>query len=426
MYKRSRSDLRTPRALRLEMFEDRCLLSGVSSLLTAPLLSPPFLLPAPVTTAVLTRLAPPAVSSLVVTGSTTVINALNGAGTAVAGLTLNAGLTANPGPVVAPILSNGLTNIAPTLGAIASVGLGNTPAGNFQILIGAQVTRTAIVSSVNVRLGSGTDVKLTNTGGGQLGIGPASVPVPALDIGPASIVTAGAGESGTLSVGLKVDAELAPIASLNDVPEIRVGGSQGFPYQANVALGLGDASLPLDSGADVGLRDREASAGGADTEMLVQIINELSRDIAPEFTSLIPPADLAGQAEAGRQSSTDGPAVSNQVVTEGGTSDVDDVAWIPSPQTEGGLADLLPMDLASLEADLKAFLAQIEELGGELSSLLGRTNLSPWLMAIAVAAITGEVARRLQRPQRRLLAAGDGATLAWFPDLSGPWSPREL
>jgi hypothetical protein len=54
-------------------------------------------------------------------------------------------------------------------------------------------------------------------------------------------------------------------------------------------------------------------------------------------------------------------------------------------------------------------------------------NLSPWLMAIAVAGLAGEVARRWQqRDPRRLLAAGDGATLAWFPDLSGPWSSKEL
>src|SRR5207253_4056723 len=99
---------------------------------------------------------------------------------------------------------------------------------------------------------------------------------------------------------------------------------------------------------------------------------------------------------------------------------------IPSP-CPGGLADLLPLDLASLEGDIQAFLQQIEQLGGELSSLLARMNLSPLLMAVAVAAVAGELTRRhLQGPHRRpQLAACEGATLAWFPDLTGPWSPKE-
>jgi hypothetical protein len=89
----------------------------------------------------------------------------------------------------------------------------------------------------------------------------------------------------------------------------------------------------------------------------------------------------------------------------------------------------LPFNLASLERDIQAFLEQIEQLGGELSSLLARMNLAPWLMSIAVAAVAGEIVRRrLQEPHRcpqPQLAACEGASLAWFPGLTGPWSPKE-
>src|SRR5437879_5601050 len=161
MRKPLHSDLRAPRPLRLEMFEDRCLLSGANSLLTSPLFSPVLVLPLPVMTPVLTRLAPPAASSPGLTGPTTVINVLDSAATAAAGLNLNTGVNLNLGPVIAPIVTNGLPGIAPALGVIGNTpgasalvivtgsvspsvpgvaGVTGTP--NFQVFIGAQGTPT--------------------------------------------------------------------------------------------------------------------------------------------------------------------------------------------------------------------------------------------------------------------------------------------
>src|SRR5262245_20193528 len=61
MCKRIPFNLRTSKLLRLEQFEDRCLLSGVGSLLAPPLLSPQFLEPATILTPVLTQVAKPTI-----------------------------------------------------------------------------------------------------------------------------------------------------------------------------------------------------------------------------------------------------------------------------------------------------------------------------------------------------------------------------
>jgi hypothetical protein len=110
----------------------------------------------------------------------------------------------------------------------------------------------------------------------------------------------------------------------------------------------------------------------------------------------------------------------------GGGDESAENADTPSPLTSAVSSNFLPFDLASLERALKQFLDQIRDLGGELFSLLERMNLSPWLVALAVAGVTYEVARRrMRQPQGGLILAGAHAgTLPWFAGLIDP-SPTE-
>jgi hypothetical protein len=117
------------------------------------------------------------------------------------------------------------------------------------------------------------------------------------------------------------------------------------------------------------------------------------------------------------------PAI-RQVSLVGGAGEEEKDLPIPSPRSQGLAADWLSFDLGALEGNIETFLEQVEQLGAELSSLLGRMNVSPLFMAVAIAAVAGEMARRqLQRPRHRpLLTACEGRTGAWFPSLIGPWS----
>jgi hypothetical protein len=94
---------------------------------------------------------------------------------------------------------------------------------------------------------------------------------------------------------------------------------------------------------------------------------------------------------------------------------------LPAPSAEGLPPDLVRFNAAGLEQDLQSFLDQIDQLGGELIGVLRGLHLSPWLMAVAVTAAAGEMARRRQRQWQRGLAAGDAAAAGttWFTDLTG-------
>ena len=452
MRKHLHSDLRSSRPLHLEIFEDRCLLSGTNSLLALPLLSTATPPSGQITTPAVTQLAAPALGSLGVTASA-VRNALSGAGTAATAFGLVPALNLGLGSVANIVSTVSSTVTALALGASASLNLANTPLANalaivtnsvaavvpevaaltttpsLPVSISAQVTPTVVAGSVTVdtsRVNTGADLRLTTAGGGQVDVGSGSVP-PALEIGPVTIITVSDGGTGGSSGNVRLDTDLVPLASSNQmrIAAVEQGPGQLQP-QISVSAGVGGPGLTLDSGADLGLRGSEESVGLREAEIVVQLVNGLHEDDFRALADSLPTAEAVGQADVGRQESKDTPAAGNQGAITGGASDLDDASPIPTPRTEAVLADLLPLNLASLEADLQTFLAQLEQLGGELSSLLGRMNLSPWLMAIAVAAIAGEVARRLQRSQHgRLLAAADGATLAWFPELSGPWSGKE-
>jgi hypothetical protein len=133
--------------------------------------------------------------------------------------------------------------------------------------------------------------------------------------------------------------------------------------------------------------------------------------------------DLTERAQSGGLVPLDQPELAGPAALHGGATEVAEDSPMPSRPSEALLADLLPSDLASLELDLQAFLEQIERLGGELMSLLGRMNLSAWLVTAAVAAVAGEIARRqLQARRGPLLVTGEDATFAWFPGLTGPES----
>jgi len=249
----------------------------------------------------------------------------------------------------------------------------------------------------------------------------------------------GLGGNIVVATGSKIDSALA--------------GAQGFRLQGNATSngGVGTAvnMSGLSASTSTGVQGAAPTTEGnqeipfqRDDDLQKDVIAEPARfdatlDTTLENSQLIAffswstsfrtgQDDLAGDAPAVRPGSSAGPAAVGQTTLQSGASEPDDDSPIPSPRGEG-LADLLPFNLASLEEDIQAFLEQIEQLGGELSSLLARMNLSPWLMSIAVAAVAGEIVRRrLQEPNRRpQLAACEGASLAWFPGLTGPWSPKE-
>jgi hypothetical protein len=253
----------------------------------------------------------------------------------------------------------------------------------------------------------------------------------------------GLGGNIVVATGSKIDSALA--------------GAQGFRLQGNADSNGGVGTAVNMSGpkasTSAGVQGAAPTTeGNQDTEIPFQRDDDLQKDVIPEparFDATLETTlensqliaffpwstsfrtgqdDLAGEAPAVRPGSSAGPAAVGQATIQSSASELDDDSPIPCPRREEGLADLLPFNLASLEGDIQAFLEQIEQLGGELSSLLARMNLSPWLMSIAVAAVAGEIVRRRfqEEPHRRpQLAACESASLAWFPGLTGPWSPKE-
>jgi hypothetical protein len=94
-------------------------------------------------------------------------------------------------------------------------------------------------------------------------------------------------------------------------------------------------------------------------------------------------------------------------------------AGLPAPQGAGLLAGSAPLDLQALDAVLKRFLDQLQVLSWQLSDLLARLPLAPWLAAVGVLAVACEVYRRRLQQARRALA------LAWA-GTGEPDGPPEL
>lgn len=75
-----------------------------------------------------------------------------------------------------------------------------------------------------------------------------------------------------------------------------------------------------------------------------------------------------------------------------------------------GLAAVLPLDLAALDAALESFLHQLEEVGQAVWDTIGGLGPAPWLAAVAAALTVYEAARRKRRVEES--AAGLAAVEA--------------
>jgi hypothetical protein len=474
MRKRYHSDPRFSRPLGLEIFEDRCLFSVANSLLAPAFLSPRLLEPPTLPTPALTRVVVPTDTLLGVTARTGA-DMPNGAG---------APGSQGSGHIAVALNPSGLTSVVGTTSASLTGGIAGTlseligiiSTTNLQVSLGVQVSPVGIVGISTVVAAS---VGAGDAGTAQLNVGIGSNVLPGLSIRPVDGVSVTVGGTTSPAVGVKLNAELVHGDSLNGVIRVDVGasGPQEAPPPGNPTTDLVGAYLTLDreagpnglGGGNIVVASEGVGTGfnantsaraqvaaptperNPDTEIPLQSGDEPRKDAIPEpagsdaalepnlqnsqriallpwSTSLLVrvPDDLAGETQARRPDGIDSPAAAGPATVQSGTSEVGADAPLPPPRHEG-LTDSLSFDLALLEGDIQAFLQQIEQLGGELSSLLARMNLSPWLMAIAVAAVAGEIARlRLQGPHRRpQLAACEGETLAWFPGLTGPWSPKE-
>jgi hypothetical protein len=93
-----------------------------------------------------------------------------------------------------------------------------------------------------------------------------------------------------------------------------------------------------------------------------------------------------------------------------------------APQGLDASMALMAADSTALQQALQGLLAQMEDLGGQLSGAVSRYGLLPWMIAGAAAAVAGEVARRRLRRRVAGLVLGAGSpdsTLSWLPGLGG-------
>jgi hypothetical protein len=468
------SHLRLARPLCLEMFEDRCLASVTEALLTPALLSPTLPASFTIPTPGLTRVGPTADS---LSGMTAPV------GTALAS---GAGAAATPSisntsrlTLQSPVVTTGpglTTGIAVTLPQI----IGITNSLSMQVSLGVPASSVSIIgvsATATATFTAGADLTLAVAGSAQLDVGMASIGLPRPSVMPvASVNVTTTGETTSPGAHVKLRAGLAAINNPDVVIRADVGGSEpqgpsgrgtfdvagpGLAWDGNAlfisgagarvgesgsgALG-GDAAssgvrtgvsvvaletaplLPIDSGADAA-RDGNHEPVRSDTVPEIAPVNSPLGAFLVLSTSFLTgvPNDLAGAALADHSDDLLNRAAVADVGPQSGANEADDGLSALSPRHESSLAEFLPFDLAALEGDIQALIQQIQQLGDELGSLLARMGLSPWLTAAAVAALAGEIARRrLQGQQSRpQLGACEGATLAWFPDLTGPWSQKE-
>lgn len=118
----------------------------------------------------------------------------------------------------------------------------------------------------------------------------------------------------------------------------------------------------------------------------------------------------------------DGPATSS-VLEGAGDSLVLQAAGDPAAAA-AEVADLPAVspafDAAAMEAGLRRFLDQLDGWGEQLTGPAEGMAVPPWLMAVALAAATGEAARRqLKRPAGPTLTSQGGDTLSWLLSLGG-------
>ena len=440
MRKRIQSSLRAPVCLRLENFEDRCLLSSVSFSLASGLL--PALAPA-------IKSVPPLIS--------TATSTVNNAGSVHAGAALPsaAGLAAlianvNPivnlaGPVIIPFLNVTNMGIVDTALSVASTALGVNLAGPNPVSVQVSTPVGAAVSTIGIAgLSAGVNVKLNDAGALPIHVDLGSVAAPVIETEPAANLNLNLGGTSSPMVDVRAYAGPLPGNSLDILVRADVdhGEGQAIHIQASGPVGVNDTTVQV---AVMSPENRQTQIpSGFDNERGNDTVQEPVLSAAPAETALLESQvmsfsalptsfgaivlnDLATEAQAIAAGNLDAPPEVRRITSDSGASEADGSA-LPGPRSEDLLSNARPFDLAALEGDLQAFLEQIGQLGGELSSLLARMNLSPCLVAIAVTAVAGELTRRrLQGPRRApLLAACEGANLTWFPCLTGPFSREEL
>ncbi len=96
------------------------------------------------------------------------------------------------------------------------------------------------------------------------------------------------------------------------------------------------------------------------------------------------------------------------------------------PAVAGLLEAVAPFDRDAVQAAMRQFLEQVENLGGDASSWLAQMNLSPWVVGMALGLTAYDVARRRRQTQRGLaLTDDDGTPITWFPGLAGVWNVQD-
>jgi hypothetical protein len=120
--------------------------------------------------------------------------------------------------------------------------------------------------------------------------------------------------------------------------------------------------------------------------------------------------------EADEADEADGTAPLSGAVEPG--TDKDQDPDLPDLQGAGLAADFLPADLDALNASLQQFLDQL----GNLSAQLVRSPMAPWVLAVTVAVVAGETARRRWRRAAPglMLAGSESACWDWCLGLPEP------
>jgi hypothetical protein len=193
---------------------------------------------------------------------------------------------------------------------------------------------------------------------------------------------------------------------------------------------LGGTEIPLERNSESENSLIPATTGSVATpETMLENSQLIAFFPIPTYSVTAVLTDVGGGADSPVESAnSNGPELVGQITISGGAGDTEEDTSVLTPRSQGVLADLFPVNLTSLEADIQTLLEQVEQLGAELSSMLGRMNLSPLLMAVAITALAGEIARRgLHRPQAGpLLGSGGDAAAGWLPGLTDPWSTENL
>jgi hypothetical protein len=142
---------------------------------------------------------------------------------------------------------------------------------------------------------------------------------------------------------------------------------------------------------------------GEDTALI--LATALATDVLPALTPSAETSEPAPEAAAGSTGWGN---------DEGEVSEAD-----PRHLSSIDLAEVAPLDLASLEDGLGQLVHQLENLGRQLGRLLSGTGPYPLAVALLVAAAALALNRCRLRQMEKELAGGAGSEEAPFPWFSG-------